>query len=361
MGTNEAPTDEGDNALTRVMDEGAQLIRTDQSTLAALNRTEIEAQLDAAHRYKRVFSRFIREAETIACTTQAVAKSCMYSLERRDKDGKKKFIIGPSIRLAEICAATYGNLHAGARPVDEDDTTVTCQGVCWDIERNVRVVTEVKRRITTSSGKRYNEDMVIVTMNACNSIAYRNAIFRVIPRALVDSIFQRVRQVAAGGAKPMDQKRTEIIAALNKLQVPTDRVLLTIGRARPEDITIEDIEILIGLGTRISENHEPIDDVFDKLVPTEGASGQPAAAAAPPPTNGNGGSATPIAEGKRQPMRRPAAAKAVTPDQREQDTQDQARAEQDDKGDDPALDHLRKKPAGDQPPPSDDDAPPWVK
>lgn len=341
-----------DNALSRVMDEGSDLVRSSGvSPMAAIAKSEVEAQLAAAHRYPRVFSKFVREAETIACTSQAVAQSCMYTLKRKDADGTQKNIVGPSIRLAEICATTYRNLHAGARPVDEDETTVTCQGVCWDIERNVRVVTEVKRRITTKSGKRYSDDMVIVTMNACNAIAYRNAVFRVIPRALIDSIFAQVRLTATGGKKPMAEKRVEIVTRLNGLGVPTDRILLAVGRARAEDLTIEDIEALIGFGTRVRDG-ESVDEVFEKAAIIDVT----AASAA--------------AEGKRTPMRKPAdkpvaaASTPVTPDQRAADDRDQAKREEEEdrRGDDPDLDHLRgRKPPPADPGPSDNDAPPWVR
>ena len=89
------------------MDDDAQIIRTDPTTLSALNRSEVEAQLDAAHRYPRVLSVFRKNAVTLATATPEIAKSCMYTLERKDKDGTKIWIVGPSIRLAGDLRATY--------------------------------------------------------------------------------------------------------------------------------------------------------------------------------------------------------------------------------------------------------------
>jgi hypothetical protein len=326
-------------ALTANLEDEAQLIRTDPTTLAALNRTEVDAQLDAAHRYPRVMSKFVREAMSVAITNQEVAKSCMYTLKRRGEDGKPKNIVGPSIRLAEICAATYGNLHAGARPVEVDETTVTCQGVCWDVERNVRVITEVKRRITTKSGRRYGEDMIIVTQNACSAIAFRNAIFRVIPRALIDRIFARVREVATGAGKTMEQKQKEMMDALARLGVPADRVLAEMGRVRVEDLTIEDIEVLIGLGTRIKDGGETADEVF------------PGAAATGP---------LPGQEGQRAPLKRPAKPPAAAAEtvKAKPEAPPAPAAEPEDRGDDPALDHQRTRKTA---PMNQDEVPPWEK
>lgn len=260
-----------------------QVLRADEATMAALNRSEIEVQMDAAHRYPRVLSTFRKEATSIATATQEIAQSCMYSLERWDnKEKKKKYIVGPSIRLAEIVAATYRNLHSGSRVVDVGETTVTCQGVAWDIERNVRQVAEVTRRITTNRGDRFSEDMIIVTQNAAAAIALRNAIFRVVPRALIERVFTEVREMAAGGKKPMAEKQKDIIAALGRLGVSAERALDAVERKTPEDLTLEDIEILIGLGTRVKDKDESIDEVF------------PARTA--PQTE-------PKAEGKREPIK----------------------------------------------------------
>lgn len=286
--------EERESALQR-LDQEAQLLRTDTSTLSALNKSEVEAQLDAAHRYPRSFTKFVREAQTLGISSQEVAKSCMYTLERKDKHGKKIFIVGPSVRLAEICSSTYTNLHVGSRPVDVGETTVTSQGVCWDVERNVRVITECIRRITTSGGKRYGEDMVVMTQNAASAIARRNAVFQTIPRSLIDEIFRRVREVATGEKKTMEEKRADVVTSFNRLGISIDRVLAKLDRAELGDITIEDIEVLIGYGTRIKEG-----DDKDELFPRVGGEPQP--------------QPQPAAEGTRTPLRRPTPAAAKKPE-----------------------------------------------
>lgn len=337
-------TDENDNdkGLIR-MDDEAQLIRTDPNTLSALNRSEVEAQLDAAHRYPRNLTRFQKEAITLATAMPEVAKSCMYTLERKDKNGKKIQIVGPSIRLAEICASSYQNLHAGARPVDVGDTTVTSQGICWDVEKNVRVVTETKRRITGSNGRRYGEDMIIMTQNAASSIALRNAIFRVIPRSLIDVIFERVKLVATGGAKPMEQKRQEIVAAYGRLGIVVDRMLAKVERENVADLTLEDIEALIGYGTRINQGEDR-----NELFPITAAT-----------------SVVPGEQGKREPMRRPeqkqevAAKPAETKTAAPKSTEDpdaEARAAAA-----PTAEEIAKMDQGRTPGSDDEEVPPWAK
>ena len=155
----------------------------------------------------------------MATITQEVAQSCIYSLPRKER-GKTKMIVGPSVRLAEICASSYTNLQVGARVLDEENTEIVAQGAAWDMERNLRCTIETRRRITTREGRRYSDDMVVVTGNAAASIALRNAIFRVIPRAYVDVVFAEARKVAVGDAKTLSTKRAQVMDRLAKLGVP---------------------------------------------------------------------------------------------------------------------------------------------
>jgi hypothetical protein len=172
------------------------------------------------------------------------------------------------VRLAEIAASAYGNLHVGARPLEvgENDTVCTAQGVAWDLQKNLRVTVEKTRRITRSNGKRYSDDMVITTQNAAASIALRDAIFRVIPRAYIDEIYKRARAVAVGDAKAIGERRVNAVAALTKMGATQERILSALGRTEVEAITLEDIERLIGNYTAIKDGQLTVDEAFPELA-----------------------------------------------------------------------------------------------
>lgn len=246
--------------------EGTEIIHVETSAVGALVKSEVEAQLDAAHRYPRSVTRFLKEATSLATINQDVAESCIYSIPR---DGK--MIAGPSVRLAEIAASAYGNLHIGARVLDADEKEITAQGVAWDLERNLRVTLEVKRRITGRNGRRFSDDMVIVTGNAAASIALRNAIFRVVPRSYINGIYERVRKVAVGDAKSLDTRRGEVLDRLQKIGVSQERVLLRLGVGGVQDIGLEQLEVLIGFGTAIKSGEAQIDEVFPAAAPAPAA------------------------------------------------------------------------------------------
>jgi hypothetical protein len=227
----------------------------------AIAREEIICQLDAAHRYPRSVSRFLKESCGLATLTREVAESCMYSLPRAGKA-----IVGPSVRLAEIVASSYGNLQVGSRIVAVEEKEVVAQGLAWDIERNVRCVTEVRRRITNKFGKRYDDDMITVTGNAAASIALRNAIYRVVPRAYVDSIFEKVRKVAIGDATTLSATREKVLSRLLKMGVTQDRVLARLEIRGVDDITAEHLEALIGFGTAIKDGGTSVDEAFPPVA-----------------------------------------------------------------------------------------------
>ena len=206
--------DEDARAVLAAVETDTAIERVEAKAVAVLNRSEVEAQLDAAHRHPRSVAKFLREAMTLATLSRPVAESCIYAVPR---DGKT--IAGPSVRLAEICASAYGNLHIAARIVDIEEKEIVAQGVAWDLEKNLRVTVETRRRITSRNGRRFSDDMITMTGNAAASIALRNAIFRVCPRAYVDTIYAKVREVAVGDAKTLNARRHEVLSRLNK-QLP---------------------------------------------------------------------------------------------------------------------------------------------
>jgi hypothetical protein len=254
-------------ALAEEQDAPLTIVPT--GAVAAIAKSEVEAQLDAAHKYPRSVSRFLRDATSLATVAKDVAEKCMYLVPR---DGKR--IDGPSIRLAEICASSWGNLHIGGRVVDIDDEHITAQGVAWDLERNVRYTVEVKRRITNKEGRRFSQDMIVTTGNAAISIALRNAILRAIPRAYVSRIYSEARAVAVGRAETLDATRTEWFGSLAKMGISQERVLARLGKTGLADVGLDDIAILIGIRNAVRAGDVTIEDAFPATAPAPAAPSQ---------------------------------------------------------------------------------------
>jgi len=227
------------------------------NAIEAITRGEIDTQIATAKRFPRNIDAFRNKATAWACVDEETAGSCMYALPRA---GKK--IEGGSIRLAEICASCYGNLRWQGRIIGADGTHVTAMGMAYDVENNIAISIEKQRRITDRNGKRFNEDMVTVTGNAASSVAMREAIFKVIPRAYWQPIYDAARKTAIGDAETLGERRTKMLAHFAKLGVFEDRLLATLELDSTENIGPDDLAELIGTANLIREGQTTVDEAF---------------------------------------------------------------------------------------------------
>lgn len=232
---------------------------TGSTALEAVDRAQIDIQVATAKEYPRSVDKSLKQALTLATLDEETAASMFYALPRGGKT-----IEGPSARLAEIMAYSWGNLRADADIVAEDKTHVTAMGTCFDLEKNVAVRVRVKRRITDKYGKRYNEDMIGVTSNATISIALRNAVFKVIPAALVQRVYRKARLASIGEAGTMEQKRQNAVAWFGKLGVQPEEVFETLGVQGLADIGEDELITLRGLRTALQDGETTVQDAFNR-------------------------------------------------------------------------------------------------
>ncbi len=224
--------------------------------LATITKAEIDVQISTAHAYPRSLTAFHKKAMTMLMMNQEIADECFYVIPRGGKT-----IEGPSVRLAEIVAASYGNIRSGARVVAEEGEFIVAQGVCHDLENNLAITFEVKRRIVDSRGQRFNSDMVGVTGNAASSIAFRNTVFRVVPKVLWLPLYEQARRVAKGDEKSFEVKREAMLIAFEKLKVPRKKIFAFLGIDGIQDMNSEHLVTLVGIGNAIKAGEASITDL----------------------------------------------------------------------------------------------------
>lgn len=246
---------------------GTVALLSGNEALSAVDRAAIDVQVATAKQFPRSVDKSLKEAFTLATLDEETAASMLYALPRGGKA-----IEGPSARLAEVMAYSWGNLRADADIVAEDKTHVTAMGTCFDLEKNVAIRVRVKRRITDSKGKRYNEDMIGVTSNAAISIALRNAVFKVVPRTFVDRIYAEARRASLGKGGTMAQKRQAAMDWFAKLAVKPEEVYAVLGVRGLDDIGEDQLITLRGLKNAIKDGETTVEAVFRPVRGTEGAS-----------------------------------------------------------------------------------------
>ncbi len=235
-------------------------------TLAVLSRAEIDVQIATAKQYPRSVKQFRSECLDMVTLTEKIAGECIYALPRAGKN-----IEGPSARFAEVVASAWGNCRAGSRVISEDNEFVTSQGIFHDLERNVSITYEVKRRITDKHGRRFKADMVGVTANAACSVALRNAILKGVPKAFWSDMYEAARQVVMGDANTLANRRADALEYLQKLGATPEMICAKMEVAGIEDIGLEELVTLKGLATAIKDGDTTVELAF--APDTEGKAG----------------------------------------------------------------------------------------
>jgi hypothetical protein len=225
------------------------------------SKAEIDMQITTAKAYPRSVKRSMENAIAIVTMDKETAAVCSYALPRGGKP-----ITGPSVHLAKILAQTWGNMRVDSKVVSIDQTHVTSQSVAFDLENNLAIKVEVKRRITDSKGKRFNDDMITVTGNAANSIALRNAVLAVIPRAIVEKVYNEAQRTITGDLSDKTKliaKRKQVFDGFKELyKLEEIQVLSAVGKAAIDHVTADDIAVLIGIGQAIKDGDTTVEQAF---------------------------------------------------------------------------------------------------
>lgn len=227
--------------------------------LQAINRAEVDIQIATAKQYPRDLARVLNQIKTYATMDTETAEDCFYALRR---GSNASVIEGVSVRLAEIIAGAWGNLRVQSRIIGNDGRTITCQGICHDLETNLAVSVEVKRKITDRNGKTFSEDMQVVTGNAASSIAFRNAVLKVVPKAVTKKVINQIKDVALGKSIDLETRRQRMVQYFQTIGVTQSELLTYCGVKSIEQIDNELVFELRGLANAIKEGTTTVQETF---------------------------------------------------------------------------------------------------
>lgn len=232
----------------------------DASVIYNQDKAFIDVQIATAKTYPRNLKRAVDNSIAIVTMDQETASTCTYSLPRGGKP-----VTGPTVHLAKVLAQQWGNLRCEAKVVEIGQKQITSQAVAFDLENNLAIKVEVKRSIMSKTG-RFNDDMITMTGNAANAIALRNAILAVIPRAVVDKVYNEAKRTITGDLSDQTKllaKRKKVFDGFKETYALTEQEILSaIGKAAVEHITQDDLVVLIGIGQAIKDGETTVNDAF---------------------------------------------------------------------------------------------------
>ena len=238
-------------------------VSQDQSIIQvdAVERANVDSQVATAMQYPRDISRSLNNSIAMATMDYATAQSCGYALPRGGKP-----ITGPSVHLAKLIVSNWGNMRAEAKVVQITDKQVISRGTCWDLENNVATAFEVRRSIVGKNGKRFSDDMITVTGNAANSIAYRNAVFSVIPKAITDKVYQAAQHFITGDLsdeeKLVARRKKCIDFFKDEYGITENEVVMLCGKQTVNQIKADQIALLLGITQSLKDGDTTVEDVM---------------------------------------------------------------------------------------------------
>lgn len=230
----------------------------------AVERANVDSQVATAKRYPRDIRRSIDNSVVMATMNQETAQSCSYALPRGGKP-----ITGSSVHLAKIIVSNWGNMRTEAKVVQITDKQVISRGTCWDLETNVASAFEVRRSIIGKNGQRFSDDMITVTGNAANSIAYRNAVFAVIPKAITDRVYYAAQKFITGDLSDSDKLLKVRTGVLNNFKnnygITEEEVVKMCGKQTANQIGADEISMLMGTIQALKDGDTTVDELMKPI------------------------------------------------------------------------------------------------
>lgn len=266
------PPDEDGGFDSPSIDAGAMQIATTRSA------QEVQAAVIVAKRFPRdeqaAFTRIVK-----ACKRKALAERATYAYKRGGS-----MVTGPSIRLAEVLAQSWGNMSSGIVELEQRDGESVLLAYAWDLETNRReekVFTVKHERHTKERSYALTDPRDIYEVCANNGARrLRACILAVIPGDITEAAVAECERTLSGdGKEPLTDRARKMVAAFAELGITKEMIE---GRLTHPTAAIVEAELsqLRAIFTSIRDGVSRREEWFD--VGGKGANG----------TGGGGGSVT---------------------------------------------------------------------
>lgn len=164
-----------------------------------------------------------------ACMRIGLAESAVYTYSRGGSD-----ITGPSIRLAEAIAQSWGNIQFGIRELDNSHGESVVQAFAWDVETNTRreVAFNVPHKRYTKLGSKTLEDPRDIYEAVANQGArrLRACLLAIIPGDIVESAVAQCEETMRSKADTSPDALAKLVKAFSEFKVTKENLEKRIQR-----------------------------------------------------------------------------------------------------------------------------------
>lgn len=250
----------------------------DQLPVAQIAEKNVAIESEKAEAIARTQSSFViakrfprNEQESIrriteSCKRASLAKVGLYSYPRGGQT-----IIGPSIRLAEVLAQSWGNLDFGMRELENVEGMngySVVEAYCSDLETNVhqrRVFTVYhKMKLKNGTSKRLTDPRDVYEHVAnYGSRRVRASILGVIPRDVVERAVEQIKEtLRKGDGEPLIDRVNKMVLAFSDVGVSVEMIQKRVGH-EVKDINQDELIELRAIYTSLKDGETKRKDWFE--------------------------------------------------------------------------------------------------
>lgn len=232
-----------------------------QGMASSRQAQEVQAAMVVAKRFPRDEEQAMNKIIN-ACTRQSLAEQATYEYPR---GGTK--VKGPSIRLVETMAHSWGNMDYGIIELEQKDGESEMMAYCWDLETNTREtrIFTVNHIRDTKYGKKKLEsarDIYEMTANM-GARRMRACILGVIPKYVAEeAVEQSEKTLANKNGQSLEQRIENMVKTFAELGVNQEMLEEKIG-CKAAAFTQNDILKLGRIYRSIQDEMAGVDDFFD--------------------------------------------------------------------------------------------------
>lgn len=205
-----------------------------------------------------------------ACTRPTLADAAVYTYAKGGSD-----VSGPSIRLAEAMAQSWGNMQFGIRELDQANGESSVQAYAWDVETNTRreITFQVPHvRFTKKGSYKLTDPREIYELVANQgSRRLRACILAVIPGDVTEAAVQQCEVTMKSKADTSQEAMQKMVVAFEPFGVTKDQIEKRIQR-RIEAIQPAQVVSLKKIYASLRDGMSAVEDWFEVVE------GQPKAA-----------------------------------------------------------------------------------
>ena len=223
---------------------------------------EVQAAMMIAKRFPRdeyeAYNRIMK-----ACSRTSLAEGAMYEYP---KGGTK--VTGPSIRMAEVLAQSWGNIDFGVVELEQKFGESSMMAYAWDLETNTRqtkIFTVKHSRKAKGKIDQLDDPRDIYEMTANQGARrVRACILGVIPGDVVDAAVEKCKStLKTGHSEPLEDRIRNMIVTFDKdFQVKKDAIEKYIG-CNAGAFTENDFIRLKNVYRSLRDNMAKREDYFD--------------------------------------------------------------------------------------------------